>query len=290
MLASCDWTIWSKNSSHTLNSWTSHHNDFTFIFSALSITQWLAPEVISFIGSIIVFIVLKKASAIAVFETEDGVAPLEPVEPESELSPEKWQLLLGVGKVVSLIALCATGALQPSVLSFVYYAVFLGAATWWGCNRELERCEKTSHIRGKISLLIVVFIHLYFRRAFGIVLRVTLFFLSVHILSFLVYQNPWPQEFLEPNSTVPRWGRVCWLSGNILFKIMLCSFFNSNRILGWTAIYVSSCDNGTDIRVFNFDTDLDIDRYLNPIVLVLCYYVVAITSRVLLGPKVNFWF
>jgi len=100
--------------------------------------------VISFIGSIFVFIVLKKASTLPVIETEDGqqLPPPEPVELENELSPEKWQLLLGVGKVVSLIALCATGALQPSVLSFVYYAVFLGAATWWGCNRELERCEE----------------------------------------------------------------------------------------------------------------------------------------------------
>lgn len=113
--------------------------------SALSITQWIAPEVISFVGSIVVFIVLKKASTVEVQESEDGEQPpLAPVELENELSPEKWQLLLGVGKVVSLIALCVTGALQPSVLSFVYYAVFLGAATWWGCNRELERCENHS--------------------------------------------------------------------------------------------------------------------------------------------------
>lgn len=91
------------------------------------------------------FIVLKKASAVEVHESEDGEQPPPvPVELENELSPEKWQLLLGVGKVVSLIALCVTGALQPSVLSFVYYAVFLGAATWWGCNRELERCENHS--------------------------------------------------------------------------------------------------------------------------------------------------
>lgn len=113
--------------------------------SALSITQWIAPEVISFIGSMVVFIALKKASAVEVHESEDGEQPPPvPVELENELSPEKWQLLLGVGKVVSLIALCVTGALQPSVLSFVYYAVFLGAATWWGCNRELERCENHS--------------------------------------------------------------------------------------------------------------------------------------------------
>lgn len=117
------------------------------ISSALSITQWIAPEVISFFGSIIVFIVLKKGSSVTVNNEsqEDGLPQPQPTELENELSPEKWKLLLGVGKVVSLIALCATGALQPSVLSFVYYAVFLGAATWWGCNRELERCENHSY-------------------------------------------------------------------------------------------------------------------------------------------------
>jgi hypothetical protein len=60
-----------------------------------------------------------------------------------------------------------------------------------------------------------------------------------------------------------------------------------HRVLGWTAIYSSSCDNGTDIRVITFNTDLDLDRYLNPIVLILCYYIVAITSKVLLGPQVR---
>jgi putative Mn2+ efflux pump MntP len=116
----------------------------------LSIAQWLSPEVISFIGVIFVFIVLKKASAPITYQSPEGdsveasLPQQQSVELENELSPEKWQLLLGVGKVVSLIALCATGALQPSVLSFVYYAVFLGAATWWGCNKELERCENHS--------------------------------------------------------------------------------------------------------------------------------------------------
>lgn len=45
---------------------------------------------------------------------------------------------------------------------------------------------------------------LSFHRAFGFVLRVTLVFLVGHITTFLAYQNPWPQEFLEPNSTIPR--------------------------------------------------------------------------------------
>lgn len=101
----------------------------------------------SFFGSIIVFIVLKRASGITVEAINGDVleagnqVPLPPTEAENEVSPEKWKLLIGAGKVLSLLALCATGALQPSVPSVVYYLVFLGAATWWGCNKELERCE-----------------------------------------------------------------------------------------------------------------------------------------------------
>ena len=102
----------------------------------------------SFFGSIIVFIVLKRASGVPV-EAVNGDAleagtqppPEQTAEAENEFGMEKWKLLLGAGKVMSLLALCATGALQPSALSVVYYLVFLGAATWWGCNKELERCE-----------------------------------------------------------------------------------------------------------------------------------------------------
>lgn len=115
---------------------------------ALSITQWLAPEVISFVGSIIIFIVLRKSSSLIV-ENLNGVgdggdsAPtsMQPILPEyeQEFTLEKWKVLMRAGKIISLLVLCATGALQPSALSVVYYFVFLGAATWWGCNKQLEK-------------------------------------------------------------------------------------------------------------------------------------------------------
>jgi len=101
----------------------------------------------SFFGSIIVFIVLTRANRVVILEgetNENGDDPLEAGQlPRDsgtlEVGAEKWKLLLTVGKVLSLVALCATGALQPSVLSVIYYVVFLGAATWWGCNKELDR-------------------------------------------------------------------------------------------------------------------------------------------------------
>lgn len=113
---------------------------------ALSITQWVAPEVISFVGSITIFIVLRKSSTLIVENLNgDGIdsAPtsMQPILPEyeQEFTLEKWKVMIRAGKIISLLVLCATGALQPSALSVVYYFVFLGAATWWGCNKQLEK-------------------------------------------------------------------------------------------------------------------------------------------------------
>lgn len=97
-------------------------------------------------SSIIIFFVLKRASGVTVEaingDVTEGGNQNQIADTENDVSPEKWKLLIGAGKVLSLAALCTTGALQPSILSVVYYIVFLGAATWWGCNKELERCEK----------------------------------------------------------------------------------------------------------------------------------------------------
>lgn len=99
----------------------------------------------SFFGSIIVFIVLKRASGNTTEATNrntfEARNPNQLPLAEDLTSPEKWKLLIGAGKLLSLLSLCATGALQPSIPSVVYYIVFMGAATWWGCNKELERCE-----------------------------------------------------------------------------------------------------------------------------------------------------
>lgn len=119
--------------------------------NAVSITVWLAPEIISFIGSIIIFIVLKKGSKINVEAALNGNAngeeasynnhqpQLQQQLPDTEINIEKWRILVRTGKVLSLLALCATGALQPSALSVIYYLIFLGSATWWGMNKQLER-------------------------------------------------------------------------------------------------------------------------------------------------------
>ena len=178
----------------------------------------------SFFGTIVVFIVIKRASGVNSEHVigGDGVESAnqesQPNNTENEVSPEKWKLLIGAGKVLSLLALCATGSLQPSLPSFIYYLVFLGAATFWGCNKELERCEiifSNFHIQRNFHVMTSKLMNTF--RAFGIVLRVTLFFIVGHLTAFLAYQNPWPQEFLAPNSTVPR--LVTYFDRDLWFRI-----------------------------------------------------------------------
>jgi piezo-type mechanosensitive ion channel component 1/2 len=125
---------------------------------ALNITKWIAPEVLAFFGSIIIAIVLRRSSAlneqILSEEIQNGNHP-ESVEVNHELGLEKWRVLVRAGKILSLLALCATGALQPSVLSVVYYLIFLIAATWWGMNKQLSRYDC-------LSIFIIIF-YLQFR-------------------------------------------------------------------------------------------------------------------------------
>lgn len=110
----------------------------------IPIVQWLAPEVIAFVGSIIITIILRRSSAVNVqalnnAESGDGNDNNQAVPDVQEIGLEKWKILVKAGKILSLLALCATGALQPSGLSVVYYLVFLGSSTWWATNKQLER-------------------------------------------------------------------------------------------------------------------------------------------------------
>lgn len=59
------------------------------------------------------------------------------------------------------------------------------------------------------------------------------------------------------------------------------------RMMGLTAIYSSSCiGNESDVRVIEFDANLDLDKYFNLLLLIVCYITISITSCVLLGPQV----
>ncbi|XP_053665135.1 piezo-type mechanosensitive ion channel component [Anopheles marshallii] len=226
------------------------------------VVYWLAPDVILvFFGFIILFVLRKLTGVIvprrrrvrgagansAQDDNEQGTvssvqesAAADGDESElqtSLISPERLPFFTKLGVLLSMCMLCVAGIIQPSAQSGVYFIVFLGAASWWACYKKLDR-------------------------AFGIVLKITLVVLVIHIVLFLAYQNPWPQEVLYFNDTTA-------------------------RVLALKPILNSSCNlaNGTDIRNVSFNSDFDTDVYLNPIFLLICYYTLTMTSSLLLRTR-----
>lgn len=106
---------------------------------AVSITHWIAPEIISLLGSIAALLFLSRAAK----KGQTGAVEENNLNHSGETShqmPKKRKFSeIGALKVISLIALCVTGALEPSILNIVYYIVFLGAASCWASNKKLER-------------------------------------------------------------------------------------------------------------------------------------------------------
>ncbi|XP_050088800.1 piezo-type mechanosensitive ion channel component [Anopheles aquasalis] len=168
---------------------------------AWMVVYWLAPEVILACTALGMLIVLRKLTGVvgprrrrgrngastadtaeqgANSSVQESCATATEDELQSVVvSQERVPFFTKLGIVLSMCMLCVTGVLQPSALSGVYFLVFLGAASWWACYKQLDK-------------------------AFGIVLKVTLAFLVTHITLFLAYQNPGPQELLPYNETAAR--------------------------------------------------------------------------------------
>lgn len=85
-----------------------------------------------------------------------------------------------IGTYVVLASLACNAALKPSIEAAFYFLVFLGAATWWACNREL-------------------------RRGFAMICRIVMVVVSLHIIALLAYQNQWPQELIPIDSPWSRY-------------------------------------------------------------------------------------
>lgn len=60
-------------------------------------------------------------------------------------------MIFQIGVLLSMIALLLASTLQPSVPAAVYFIVFLGAATWWACYKELDRYDELIVVLLKIQ-------------------------------------------------------------------------------------------------------------------------------------------
>lgn len=81
--------------------------------------------------------------------------------------------------VIAMFSIIVASGFRPSVPGGIYYLVFIGMGTWWACNRT-------------------------FTKPFAIISRVVMVLIAIHVCVLMVYQNPWPQEFLDSNSTIAR--------------------------------------------------------------------------------------
>lgn len=144
---------------------------------------WLYPEIVAFIASILFYCSLQNLVIGHTSPQEMGEEQIplsERSDYDSGFSSDKLRVCLSIGKVLSIIMLLLASVFHPSAINGIYFLVFLGAATWWACAKELER-------------------------GFGIVLRFLLVVFVIHIITFMVYQTPWPQELLDKNSTIARY-------------------------------------------------------------------------------------
>lgn len=239
------------------------------------------------VASVVIYVILQNLviGHIPVpVEGEEQVALTERPDYDYTLSSGKLKVCISIGKIMSIITLLLAAVFHPSAINAIYFVIFLGAATWWACAKELER-------------------------GFGIILRCTVFIFIIHITTFMIYQTPWPQELLDKNTTVarvlgytPLISSYCGNSSNSSVESFtfttveviteLTTELNPNNITmppvdtneGDEIIFVKD----DDIRVIIFNK-YNIDYYLNPIFLLLCYYTISITSVLLLGPKVTFY-
>ncbi|XP_034951283.1 piezo-type mechanosensitive ion channel component isoform X2 [Chelonus insularis] len=142
--------------------------------SVFEIFFWLIPEIAALPVMIIVYILCRRFTSEEKKDLEN--TPLEtrlqPIIKKPDDKNIKIINFLGrIGTYVVLASLCYAAAMTPSVEGGFYFLMFLGAATWWACNRELSR-------------------------GFAVVCRILMAVVVVHIIVLLSYQNQWPQEFI----------------------------------------------------------------------------------------------
>lgn len=234
------------------------------------------------IASIVIYVILSNLVIGHIpipVEGEEQVPLTERPDYDFSMSNGSLKLCISFGKVASIITLLLAAVFHPSAINGIYFLIFLGAATWWGCAKELER-------------------------GFGVLLRCTVFILLLHITTFMVYQTPWPQELLDKNSTVARvLGYTPLISSHCGNDTDAIPFLPEPEVAALNGTLLPDnlmLENITtpladdipeeqyvdDIRVILFNK-YNVDYYLNPIMLLLCYYTIAITSKLLLGPKVS---
>ncbi|XP_076285708.1 piezo type mechanosensitive ion channel component isoform X3 [Lasioglossum baleicum] len=150
--------------------------------SAWEVFFWLTPEIIVLPTTIAIYCICRTLTKKPITDVEDDVSVRAAnASRKAEDSTAKIINFLGsIGTYVVLASLCIMSSLNPSIEAGFYFLVFLAAATWWACNKEL-------------------------RKGFAVLCRVVMVVVTLHILALLSYQNQIPQEQIPVNSTWQRY-------------------------------------------------------------------------------------
>lgn len=92
---------------------------------------------------------------------------------------ERMTLVFGMAKVLAFVALLLAAVIRPSAISAVYFLVYLIMGTWWAFYKQLGK-------------------------GFAVTCRCVMFYACLHVVCFILYQMPWPQQFFPADELLPR--------------------------------------------------------------------------------------
>ncbi|XP_014483161.1 PREDICTED: piezo-type mechanosensitive ion channel component isoform X3 [Dinoponera quadriceps] len=150
--------------------------------SVWEVFYWLTPEFIVLPTVIAMYFI---CSALMVRQdNEDTISLHQETYSKQKKTEDKTTMIINflgrIGTYIVLASLCCAAALKPSIEAAFYFLIFLGAATWWACNKEL-------------------------RKGFAVICRIVMIIVILHIIALLAYQNQWPQELIPVASPWSRY-------------------------------------------------------------------------------------
>lgn len=101
-------------------------------------------------------------------------------EEEPIYTQERMTLVFGMAKLLAFVALLVAAVIRPSAISALYFLVYLIMGTWWAFYKQLGK-------------------------GFAITCRCVMVYACLHIICFMLYQMPWPQELLPADELLPRY-------------------------------------------------------------------------------------
>ncbi|XP_049305639.1 piezo-type mechanosensitive ion channel component isoform X8 [Bactrocera dorsalis] len=96
------------------------------------------------------------------------------------------------------------------------------------------------------------------RRGFSVLLRFLMLVIALHSVCIVAYQTPWAQYYLSSDNLIA-------------------------RLIGLEPLVLSSCDR--DIRVMSYNLKYSFDSFILPILMLLTYFVLALTAKCLSNPN-----